>query len=145
MAEYYTWYKAIHVISVIFWMAGLLYLPRLYAYHARAEVGGELDKTFQTMERRLLKIIMNPAMLVTYIFGLMNAHIYGFVALGGWFHIKMLAVGALTIMHMYLAKCRKDFVRGENKNSERFYRIINEIPAILIVIAVIMVIVKPFE
>ena len=145
MAEYYSWYKAIHVISVIFWMAGLLYLPRIFVYHTKAEVGSEMDITFQTMERRLLRIIMNPALLSTYVFGLMNAYIYGFVALGGWFHIKMTAVAALTIMHMYLSKCRKDFTRGENKHTEKFYRIINEVPALLIIVAVIMVIVKPFE
>lgn len=145
MDNYYMWFKAVHVITVISWMAGLFYLPRLFAYHTRAAIGSEMDKTFQIMEGRLLRIIMNPAMILTYIFGLINAHIYGFIALGLWFHIKMTAVIGMTIFHGLLARWRKDFVAGKNRHSEKFYRVINEIPPILMVIAVIMVIVKPFE
>ena len=145
MANYYLWFKAFHIITITAWMAGILYLPRLYAYHTRAVVGSEMDFTFQIMERRLLRIIMNPAMIASYIFGLINAYIYGFIALGAWFHIKMIAVLGLTILHALLARWRKDFENGQNKHSERFYRIVNEIPAIFMIIAVIMVVVKPFE
>lgn len=97
------------------------------------------------MEKRLLRIIMTPAMLSTYFFGLLTAHIYGFVALGLWFYIKMIAVLGLTIFHGLLSKWVKDFAAGENKHSEKFYRLINEVPTILMIIAVIMVVVKPFE
>jgi protoporphyrinogen IX oxidase len=145
MEDYFVWYKTLHVISVISWMAAMFYLPRLFVYHTKAENGSEMDKTFQIMERRLLKIIMTPAMLLTYIFGLLTAYIYGLVALGIWFHIKMLAVIGLTIMHGLCAKWVKDFAKGENKHSERFYRMANEVPTILMILAVIMVIVKPFE
>lgn len=143
--EYYMWYKAIHVIAVISWMAGLLYLPRICAYHTRAQIGSEMDKTFQIMEKKLLKIIMNPAMIATIIFGALNAQIYGWKALGVWFHIKMTAVLLLVIFHHLEAKWVKAFAKGENKHTEKFFRMVNEIPAILMIIAVIMVIVKPFE
>jgi putative membrane protein len=126
-------------------MAGLLYLPRIYVYHTKASVGSEMDKTFQLMERRLLKIIMNPAMIATYVFGFINAYIYGLVALGLWFHIKMTAVLGLTIMHGLLARWRKDFAISKNKHSEKFYRVINEISTFLMIIAVSMVVIKPFE
>ena len=145
MQDYFMWYKAIHVISVISWMAAMFYMPRLFAYHTRAEVGSEMDKTFQMMEYKLLKIIMTPSMIGTYFFGILIAYIYGFVALGVWFHIKMIAVLGLTIFHGALAKWRKDFMNGNNQHSEKFYRLINEIPPILMIVAVVMVIVKPFE
>ena len=145
MEEYFLWYKAFHVISVISWMAAMLYMPRLFVYHTRAKTGSEMDKTFQIMERKLLRFIMNPAMIMTYFFGLIVAHIYGMEALGFWFHAKMLAVLGLTIFHMLLAKWRKSFVRGENKHSEKFYRITNEIPTALMIIAVLLVMIKPFE
>ena len=139
------WYKAIHVISVISWMAAMFYMPRLFVYHTRAEIGSEMDKTFQLMEHKLLKIIMTPSMILTYFFGILIAYIYGFVSLGAWFHIKMTAVIGLTIFHGLLAKWRKDFINGNNNHSEKFYRLMNEIPPILMIVAVIMVIVKPFE
>jgi putative membrane protein len=126
-------------------MAAIFYLPRLYVYHVKAQIGSEFDKKLQVMEYRLLKIIMNPAMIMSYIFGFINAYIYGFQALGIWFHIKLTAVLILTILHAYLAKCRKDFAHGQNKHSEKFYRILNEIPPLLMIVAVVMVIVKPFE
>jgi len=145
MSSYYLWFKAFHLIAAISWMIGLLYLPRLYAYHTKVVIGSEADKMFQLMEVRLMRIIMNPAMISTYIFGLINSYIYGIAALGAWFHVKMLVVLGLTIFHGLLARWRKDFVNGNNQHSEKFYRIINEIPAILMIIAVIMVIVKPFD
>jgi putative membrane protein len=145
MEDYFMWYKAIHVISVISWMAAMFYMPRLFVYHTRAKIGSEMDKTFQQMEHKLLKIIMTPSMISTYFFGILIAYIYGFVALGVWFHIKMTAVLGLTIFHGLLAKWRKDFINGNNNHSEKFYRLMNEIPPILMIIAVIMVIVNPFE
>jgi putative membrane protein len=126
-------------------MVGLLYLPRLYAYHTRVVKNSETDKLFQLMESRLLRIIMNPAMIATYIFGIINSYIYGLIALGKWFHIKMVAVLIITIFHGLLARWRKNFANGENKHSEKFYRTINEVPTIFMIIAVIMVIVKPFD
>lgn len=145
MEEYFLWYKTIHIISVISWMAAMLYMPRLFAYHTRAKRGSEMDETFQIMEKRLLRIIMNPAMVSTYIFGTLTAYVYGLLALDIWFHLKMLAVLGLTILHMLFAKWRKDFEKGENKHSEKFYKIINEVPAVLMIIAVTLVIIKPFE
>lgn len=145
MANYYEWFKALHIIFVISWMAGMLYMPRLFLYHSKAKVGSEMDQTFQLMEKRLLRIIINPAMILAIIFGLINANIYGFQALGTWFHIKMTSVIGLVIFHAFLSKQRKIFENGKNQYSENFYRIINEIPTILMVIAVIMVVVKPFE
>ncbi|MDN3031197.1 MAG: protoporphyrinogen oxidase HemJ [Candidatus Tisiphia sp.] len=145
MASYYLWFKAFHLISAISWMVGLLYLPRLYVYHSRVAVGSESDKTFQLMESKLLRIIMNPAMISTYTLGIINSYIYGLVALGTWFYIKMTAVLGITIFHGLLSRWRKNFVDGKNNHSEKFYRIANEVPALLMIIAVIMVIVKPFD
>jgi putative membrane protein len=145
VANYYEWFQALHVISVISWMAGLFYLPRLYVYHTRAEIGSDMDKTFQEMELKLLRVIINPAMILTLVFGLITAHIYGFKALGLWFHIKMTAVLLLLVFHGMLARYRKDFAKGQNKHSEKFYRIINEVPVVLMIVAVTMVVLKPFE
>ncbi|OZG32038.1 protoporphyrinogen oxidase HemJ [Rickettsia endosymbiont of Culicoides newsteadi] len=145
MASYYLWFKAFHLISAISWMVGLLYLPRLYVYHSRVAVGSESDKTFQLMESKLLRIIMNPAMISTYTLGIINSYIYGLVALGTWFYIKMTAVLGITIFHGLLSRWRKNFVDGKNNHSEKFYRIVNEVPALLMIIAVIMVIVRPFD
>ena len=145
MEEYFLWYKVIHIVAVISWMAGLLYMPRLFAYHTRAKPRSEMDKTFQIMEERLLRIIMNPAMILTYIFGTVIAYIYGLQALGVWFHIKLSAVIGLSVFHGLLAKWRKEFARGENKKSEKFFRAVNEVPTILMVLIVVMVVVKPFE
>ena len=145
MENYFIWYKVLHVISVISWMAAILYLPRIFVYHAKVEIGSEMDKTFKIMERRLLKGIMTPAMISTYVFGLLTAYIYGFVAMGLWFHIKMVAVLGLTIMHGLCTKWVKDFAKGQNKKSQNFYRLINEVPTILMIVAVVMVVAKPYE
>jgi protoporphyrinogen IX oxidase len=145
MASYYEWFKVIHIISVISWMAGLLYLPRIYVYHTRVEAGSDADKIFKIMEIRLLRFIMNPAMIATFTFGLILAYIYGMQALGGWFHIKMLCIAFMAIFHGLLARWRKDFDKGQNNKSENFYRFMNEVPTILMIISVIMVIIKPFE
>jgi len=126
-------------------MAGLLYLPRLFVYHVNATRESELDKTLQLMEARLLRIIMNPSMVLSIFFGSLNAYIYGFSALGYWFHLKMLFVVILAAYHGFLSKCRKNFTKGKNKYSEKFYRVINEIPSVLMVFIVFLVVLKPFD
>jgi putative membrane protein len=145
MTEYYLWFKAFHLVAVISWMAGLLYLPRIFVYHTEVDTGSEADKIFQIMERKLLKFIMNPAMIIAMIFGLVIAKIYGFRNLGAWFHLKMMLVLLLTILHAYMAKCRRFFAEGKNTHSAKFYRFFNEIPAVVMMLIVILVIVKPFE
>ncbi len=145
MDKYFLWYKVIHIVSVISWMAAMLYMPRLFIYHMEVEKGSQMDKIFQKMEYNLQKIIMTPSMILTYIFGLLTAYVYGVAALGIWFYIKMLCVLVLTTIHGLLARCRSNFVNNNNRHSVLFFRIINEIPTIMIIIAVIMVVVKPFE
>jgi putative membrane protein len=145
LAGIYPWLKAFHIVSVIAWMAGLLYLPRLFAYHAAAAPGGEASETFKVMERRLLRGIMNPAMGATYVFGILLAVVQG-PALwqSGWFHAKLAFVIALTVLHHLLAAWRKDFAAGRNRRSARFYKIMNEVPTVLMIGIVIFVVVRPF-
>lgn len=145
MDEYYNWIKAFHLISVISWMVGLLYLPRLFVYHSELQPGSGEYKLFITMERKLAKIIMLPAMIVTVILGIWLAYIYGFKNLGSWFHAKMLLVIIMLGFHHFLGRIRKDFENGRNKYRAKFYRLMNEIPTILMIATVILVIVKPFE
>lgn len=142
VSEYYGWIQAAHIVAVISWMAGLLYLPRLFVYHAQTKTGTSEYKRFCVMERKLLRGIMNPAMIVTIITGFVISSV-GYYLMG-WFHAKMGLVIILASSHMIMAKYRKDFERGKNKNSEKFYRIFNEIPAVLMVLIVILVVVKPF-
>lgn len=145
LLENYLWIKAFHLIAVISWMAGMLYLPRLYVYHVKAVKGSDLSETLKTMERRLLRFIMNPAMIVTWILGLtMIAANPSIMSSGGWMHAKMLLVVLMSVAHMAMAVWRKKFERDENTKSEKFYRIWNEAPTILMVIIVLLVIVKPF-
>jgi putative membrane protein len=139
----YEWIKAVHVLAVISWMAGMLYLPRLMVYHVDSAVGSIQSETFKVMERRLLKGIMNPAMIVTWVLGLYLAwDAFGFK--GGWLHGKILLVVLLSGVHGFLAGRVRDFANDRNTRSSRFYRIINEVPAVLMVGIVILVIVKPF-
>lgn len=145
LSNYYDWIKAFHIISVIFWMAGMLYLPRLYVYHSQVPFGSERDKMLQIMEYRLLKFIINPTMILTLVLGTILTIIYGLKAVGIWFHIKITAILILLLIHGFLAKARKDFALGINRRSTLFYRVINEVPAVLAIIAVIMVVIKPFE
>jgi putative membrane protein len=145
ISQYYELFKSLHIIAVISWMAAILYLPRLYVYHVGAKLGSELDKTLQIMEHRLLRYIMNPAMIATIVFGFFNAHIYGFSALGTWFYIKMLFVVILMVFHGFLAKWRKEFAIGENNHSSTFFRVMNEVPTVCMIVAVLMVVIKPFE
>lgn len=146
MQELYLYVKAFHVIFVMAWMAGLFYLPRLYAYHAEAKPGSEQSETFKLMERRLLRIIMNPALIITWVLGLYL--IFGFDSVSlktdGWLHAKLLLVVGMTAYHGFLAKWRKEFDADRNQRSSKFYRIVNEIPTILMALIVILVIVKPF-
>ena len=137
------WIKSIHVIAIISWMAGLLYLPRLFVYHAQSEVGSDKSETFKIMERKLLKIIMNPAMIVAWIFGLWLAFLQS-QFFYGWFHAKLLFVVLLTVFHMMLAKWRKDFEADKNTKSENFFRYVNEVPTLLMIVIVCLVIVQPF-
>ena len=136
--------KAAHIISVIAWMAGLFYLPRLYVYHAeKVDAGSETDRLFKTMEYRLLRIIMNPAMVATWVFGLALVFTPGIVDWGSiWPWTKAAAVLAMTWFHHWLGYRRKDFVSGSNSRSGKTYRLMNEVPTVLMVVIVLSVIVK---
>ena len=143
--DYYLWIKAFHIISVISWMAGMLYLPRLFVYHANSEAGSPQSETFKVMERRLLRGIINPSMILAFIFGSCLLAIPGIVDWSeGWIWTKLTMILVLTAIHGLLARYRKDFEKDQNEKSQKFYRIINEVPAVLMFIIVIMVVVKPF-
>ena len=144
LVEYYAWIKALHVISVIAWMAAMLYLPRLYVYHCQVAAGSEADGLFKTMEVKLLRAILNPAMIAAWLFGILMLVANPALLSQPWMHVKLTAVVVLSGLHGFMARWRKDFVKGRNRHSERFYRVMNEVPAVLMVIVVIMVIVQPF-
>ena len=137
----YPWIKALHVISVIAWMAGLLYLPRLFVYHCAAEPGSAQSETFKVMERRLLRAIMNPAMIAAWLFGSALAWVQDWGQ--EWLHAKFFLVIVMTVFHHALARWRKDFAGDANRRPQRFYRIANEAPTVLMIAIVILVIVKP--
>lgn len=139
----YEWIKALHVIAVIAWMAGMLYLPRLFVYHCKAEIGSKQSETFKIMERRLLKAIINPAMIATWLAGLYLAW-SGHWFTSGWFHGKLALVILLSGVHVFFSRCVKDFAADRNTRSQKFYRIINEVPTLLMILIVILVVVKPF-
>jgi putative membrane protein len=139
----YLWLKALHIIAVIAWMAGMLYLPRLFVYHETAKPRSKLSETLKTMERRLLNFIMTPAMLVTWMVGIVLL-LQGQWLGAGWFHVKFVAVVAMTILHGLFARWVNEFRVDRNKHSDKFYRIINEIPTALLIVIVILVVVKPF-
>lgn len=142
--ENYLWFKALHVISIIAWMAGMLYLPRLFSYHANADKGSDLSETLKIMERRLLRIIMNPAMALAWIFGLLM--LWGNPGLleQGWIHVKLSAVVLMTILHHVFAAWRKVFDRDENTRPARFYKMWNEASTLLMIVIVIMAVAEPF-
>ena len=142
----YPWTKSLHVISVIAWMAGLFYLPRLYVYHVeQVQDASATDEMFQTMERRLLRAIMNPAMIATWVFGLALVATPGIVDWGAiWPWAKAICVLAMTWFHHWLGLRRKDFLAGRNTRSGRDYRIMNEVPTVLMVVIVVSVIARPF-
>jgi protoporphyrinogen IX oxidase len=143
----YPWTKVLHIVAVVAWMAGLLYLPRLFVYHAeRAAPGSELAATFEVMERRLLRGIMNPAMVATWVFGLALALTPGLVdwRADHWFQVKLAMVLGLTWFHHWLARCRRDFAAGRNRVTARTFRLLNEAPALALIVIVTMVVVRPF-
>ena len=144
LLEHYQLIKALHVISVIAWMAGMFYLPRLFVYHCRVGAGSETSEIFKVMERKLLRIIINPAMTLSWIFGGLMIWANPDLFMAGWFHVKFMAIILMSALHGYLATCRRRFVHDKNTHSERFYRILNEVPTILTIIIVLMAIVEPF-
>ncbi len=139
----YLWIKALHVVAVISWMAGMLYLPRLFVYHAAAAPGSDTSGTFKIMERRLLKAIMNPAMAVAWITGAILIWKGGWMA-SGWLHGKLALVVALSAIHGFLGGCVRTFAEDRNVRSQKFYRVLNEAPTVLMLGIVVLVIVKPF-
>lgn len=139
----YDWLKVLHIVAVISWMVGLFYLPRLFVYHADAASAGEPSATFVVMEQRLVKVIMNPAMMVSWAVGLWLAW-SGFAFLGLWLWLKIAAVIGLTVFHVFLSRSARKFAAGENAMTARQWRMANEIPTVLMILVVIMVIIKPF-
>ena len=143
MASLYLWIKALHVIAVIAWMAGMLYLPRLFVYHCDAEPGSKQSETFKVMERRLLRAIINPAMVAVWVLGLWlvwESEAYKL----GWFHAKFALVLVLSGVHGFFVRCVRDFAADQNQRTQKFYRIINEVPTILMIGIVLLAVVKPF-
>ncbi len=142
VTAWYPWIKAIHVIAVIAWMAGLLYLPRLFVYHCEAAIGSAQSETFKIMERRLLRAIMNPAMVVVWLMGLLllSTQDWG----QHWLHAKLVLVMTMTWMHHVFARWRKEFASDRNRLPARVYRLANEVPTLLLIAIVILVVVKPF-
>jgi putative membrane protein len=144
----YEWIKAFHIIAVIAWMAGMFYLPRLFVYHCAAEIGSVQSETFKVMERRLLRAIINPAMIATWVFGLALAWLspdsrYGWFT-SGWLWAKIILVLGLSAVHGLLARWMKDFAGDHNRHSQKFYRLINEVPTVLMILIVLLVVLKPF-
>jgi putative membrane protein len=137
------WIKAVHVLAIISWMAGMLYLPRLFVYHCDAEVGSKQSETFKVMERRLLHAIINPAMVVAWVTGLWLAWSFGYFR-EGWLHGKLALVVLVSGVHGMLSRYTRDFAADRNRRSHKFYRVINEVPTLLMIGIVILVIVKPF-
>jgi protoporphyrinogen IX oxidase len=141
----YLYVKAFHIISIIAWMAGLLYLPRLFVYHAYVDAGSQQSETFKIMEVRLLRYIMNPAMIASWVFGLLLLFYYGVInwSVDIWFHIKFLLVIVLTAYHMLLARWRRSFAADQNVHPAKFYRWMNEVPTVIMVTVVILAVVRP--
>jgi len=144
----YEWIKAFHIIAVIAWMAGMLYLPRLFVYHCQAAPGSPQSETFKLMERRLLRGIINPAMIAVWILGLTMVWDAGWLAgewfEPGWLYLKIVLVLAMSAVHGLFARWVKEFSIDQNRHSTKFYRIINEVPTVLLIAIVILVVVKPF-
>ena len=139
----YPWLKAGHVIAVVAWMAGMLYLPRLFVYHAVAEIGSVQSETFKVMERRLLRGIINPAMIAAWVFGLLLIWQGGWWG-SAWLFAKLALLVGMQLIHAGLARWRREFAADANRHSQRFYRILNEVPTLLLIGIVILVVVKPF-
>jgi protoporphyrinogen IX oxidase len=145
LADAYPWIKSVHILAVIAWMAGLLYLPRLFVYHAMAPAGSNLSETFKIMERRLQRGIMSPAMIAALLFGLLLAGTPGIVDWHkGWIWVKLGLVAGLVVYHGALAHWRRAFAADRNRHSSRFFRIVNELPSVALIAIVVLVVVKPF-
>lgn len=144
-ATAFLWIKALHIISAIAWMAGMLYLPRLFIYHCDAEPGSQQSETFKVMERRLMRAIINPAMIASFVFGgLMLANYHAADWSDGWLHAKLTFVVLMAGMHGMMNRWRRDFEADNNQRPAKFYRIMNEVPTVLMIGIVIFVVVKPF-
>lgn len=143
--EYYHWVKVVHILAVISWMAGMLYLPRLFVYHTQVKIGSEASELFKIMERRLLRFIINPAMIIAWIFGIWLIMITDAMnpETGKWMHYKLSLLILMQIAHAMMARCRKKFAADQNTYSTKFYRILNEVPTLLMISIVILVVVKP--
>ena len=145
LSSAFPWLKAIHVIAVISWMAGLLYLPRLFVYHTDAEPGSQQSETFKVMEAKLSGVIMKPAMIATLVFGLAMLAVPGYLAsAGSWVWLKIALVVGLLAVHWFLLKCRDAFAEDRNERPQKFFRVINEVPTLLMIAIVILVVVRPF-
>jgi len=142
LSEYSLWIKALHIISVIYWMAGMFMLPRYFAYHAECAPGSDEDRKWQERERKILRIIINPSMIAAFLFGGLLMHVLGPVP--DWLWLKLAIVLGLLVFHHLLARWRKAFVRGENSRSSRFYRMVNEIPSLSVIVIVGLAVLKPF-
>ena len=140
----YEWLKVLHVIAVFAWMAGMLYLPRLYVYHADAKIGSELSETLKIMERRLLRAIINPAMIAAFVFGIWMIVMNPYLMRQPWMHAKLTLVLLMTLCHAFLARTRRHFAADRNTRPALFYRVLNEVPTVLMIGIIIMVIVKPW-
>lgn len=144
LLQHYLWLKALHVISVMAWMAGMLYLPRLFVYHVNAKKGSELSDTLKTMERRLLRFIMNPAMILAWAFGGLMLWANPALFEQPWMHAKLTGIVVMTVIHHLYGLWRKDFMADNNKRTAKFYKIWNEVPTVLMIIIVIMAVAEPF-
>lgn len=144
LLPYTNWFLALHIIAVIAWMSGLLYLPRLFVYHTETTPGAPDSERFKLMERRLIRRIVNPSMIAVWILGLILMWLTVAYA-QAWFHAKFLLVVILSGLHGFLVRCWRDFEADRNRHSQTFFRVINEVPALLMVLIVILVVVKPFS
>jgi putative membrane protein len=144
LMTYYLWLKALHLIGMVAWMAGMLYLPRLYVYHADAAPGSDKSETFKIMERRLLRAIINPAMIATILFGVLMLVANPQLMSYGWVHAKLGLIAALVFIHVLFAKWRKDFERDQNTRPAKFFRIWNEVPTVALVLIIILAVIRPF-
>jgi len=142
ITSWYGWIKALHIIAVMAWMAGMLYLPRLFVYHAGAAPGSELSETLKVMERRLLRAIIDPAMMAAFVFGGLMLVVQDWSQ--AWLQVKLVLVIAMSVLHGFFSRWRKDFAADRNQRPARFYRIANEIPTVLLIAIVLLAVVKPF-
>ena len=144
LAEHIQWIKALHFIFIIAWFAGMMYLPRLFIYHHQAEPGGEAARFFTIMERRLMKGIMTPSMVIVWLIGFVLMYANPITVTSGWLHIKLVLVLAISAIHGFYVSAMKKFAAGEKPRTEKFWRIINEVPFVLLIIVVFLALLKPF-